>query len=284
MQEVRADEAAREAATAAELFAAARRRAARAPPPRFLVGAAQTMARHAGLADEALGARVAAMALWQIHLPWALSADPGLFYDPGARVPASYRILRDGLIEVRGRPVFVMAGFHMAAFPLLAALLAQANSEVTGQRGHVLVAQRNAAWLDFPGGRWVREVAHVLTTSPGDLRRLLGGLRGGEVRRLMILSDGPRLPGARGVRALHGFSPGLGFSDGLLRRLLDMAAPIRPISHCWPGERLEVRWHPFLPSTPATAGVDAFAALLEDLLRRYPEQWLNWATAAAVRA
>jgi hypothetical protein len=271
----------REAAAVGKLLANARQRGAKAAPPRFLGPAANTMARHTGIVEENRDELLSEMALWQLHLPAALGAEDRLFHHPERYFPHSYRIAHEVLAEVRDMPLFVMAAFHMACFPFLAALLAQATTETTGRQGHVLIAQRNAAWLDLPGGRWVREVANVLLTSQGDLRRLLVGLRTGEVRRLLILSDGPQPPGTRGVRLLDGISPTLGFGDGLLRRLLEVRAPVRPISHVWSDDRLELRWHPFLPADP-DAGVDAYATLLEDLLRRHPEQWLNWA-AASVR-
>ena len=281
MGTLEADATARESAVVARLLAAARERGAKTAPPRFLGPAASTLARHTGLTEESRDGLLAEMALWQLHLPAALGAEDRLFHHPERYFPHSYRIAHELLAEVREMPLFVMAAFHMACFPFLAAVLAQATTETIGRQGQDLIAQRNAAWLDLPGGRWVRDVANVLLTSQGDLRRLLVGLRTGEVRRLLILSDGPQSPGSRSVRPLDGVSPTLGFGDGLLRRLLEAGAPVRPISHVWSDDGLELRWHPFLPTEP-DAGVDAYAALLEDLLRRHPEQWLNWA-AASVR-
>jgi hypothetical protein len=275
----RSEEAAREAATLAELFADARRRAAAGPRPRFLRPAALRMAAYADWPEAAIDARLDEMAFWHVRLPSALAADPTLFLDVAARLPRSYRTVRDAVAEMRPLPTVVGAAFHMAAFPLLAALVARACQEVHGWRGHVLLARRNAAWLDLPSGRWIREVTHVLTTDPADLRRLVAGLRDGEIRRLFLLSDGPQAPGQRGVRAVGGPGSALGFSDRLLSRLLELAIPVRPVSHWWGDERLEIRWHPFVPHEPPSAGVDAIVELLEGLLRRNPEQWLNWGAA-----
>ena len=268
----------REAAATAAIFAAAGQRAAASQPPRFLAGAAGAMAHHIGLPDNDQDRLIAEMAFWQLHLPGALGAEPNLYYDPAAYFPESYKVVRDMYVEVRDKPLFVMAGFHMAGFPLLSAMIAQADAELMDRRGYVLIARRNAAWLGFPSGQWVREVANVLTTTPADLRLLLAGLRSGEVGRLMILCDGPQPPTARGARALTTY-PSLGFGDGLLRRLIDMGAPVRPVSHVWRDNRFDVRWHPYLP-TSAEAAVDGYVSLLEELLSNQPEQWLNWPAVA----
>src|SRR5690606_439858 len=98
---------------------------------------------------------------------------------------------------------------------------------------HMVVATRNLGWLQLEHSRWVREAATVLGTHPQDLRKLMQGLRSGEIRRLLILADGPHPPGQVGVRALSGISAALGFRTPLLERMHALGVPLRSIPHYW---------------------------------------------------
>jgi lauroyl/myristoyl acyltransferase len=58
-----------------------------------------------------------------------------------------------------------------------------------------------------------------------------------------------------------------------------MQIPVLPVTHAWESDRLVIEWQPLIDGADPSAGVDAIAALIERLLRRHPEQWLNWAAA-----
>jgi hypothetical protein len=246
-------------------------------PPRSVVESARTMAAHTGMAPELGEAAALDMAFWQMFLPSALGSDPANFTDVRTRLPHSSEIVRAGVARFAGHRQLVFAAFHMAGFPLVAAMLAPALRDVHGVRGHVLVARRNMPWLRTSTGRWVDEIGDVISTDRPGLRRLHAGLRDGSIRRLVLLVDGPHRPGP-GRRALTGISPALAFKTGLLRKLLAMHIPVLPLTHVWVDQRLHLEWQPLLPGDP-DAGVDATAGLIESLLRRHPEQWLNWAAA-----
>jgi len=275
-----------EARTIAVWWAAARRQQSEhggAVPPRLVAENARTMAAYIGMAPSAVEAAVRWMPLWQMFLPSVLGRDSANFTDVRARLPHSFDIVRRGVAEMAAHRQLVFAAFHMAAFPLVAAMLAAAVFDEHGERGHVLVAQRNLAFLTLESGRWVSEVANVISTDARGLRQLHAGLRDGSIRRLLILVDGPHRPGP-GTHPLTSIAPTLGFKTALLRKLLSMHIPVLPLTHAWSEYRLELEWQPLLVDDP-DRGVAATAALIESLLRRYPEQWLNWPAArAAVRA
>ena len=220
------------------------------------------------------------MAFWQVFLPAVMGRDPGNFTDVRARLPRSFGIVRDGVARVRSHRQLVYAAFHMTAFPLLAAMLVPAVFEEHGERGYVLVAQRNMVWLQTDSGRWVQEVADVISTDAQGLRQLHYGLRDGSIRRLLILVDGPHRPGP-GTHPLTSIAPAPGFKTALLRKLFGMHIPVLPVTHSWDEGGLQIEWHPLL-ADDAGAGVSETAGLIESLLRRHPEQWLNWAAARAV--
>jgi hypothetical protein len=247
-------------------------------PPRLIAESARTMTAYMGTAPELAGAAALAMAFWQMFLPSVVGSDPANFTEVATRLPQSFDIVRSGVTRVAGHRQLVFAAFHMAAFPLVAAMLPAAVRDVHGARGHVLVARRNVPWLRTDTGRWVEEVADVISTDGRGLRRLHAGLRDGSIRRLLILVDGPHRPGP-GTHALTGISPALGFKTGLLRRLLALHIPVLPLTHGWVEQRLDLEWQPLLPGDP-DAGVATTAGLIESLVRRHPEQWLNWAAAA----
>jgi len=288
MAEALADPAAeaREAAALAALMEAARRRQREAGdasplPPRFLLESARSMAAHMGMSEARMQEALGEMALWQLFLPAALGAQTWDFAAVRERTPWSYRRLRAALEPLRARPQVATAVFHMAGFPLVCALVGAAWRELHDGPLHLLVARRNLGWFRLGANRWVGEASEILDTSPAGLRRLMAGLRSGSIRRLLILADGPQAPGPAGVRALGGVSPSLGIRTGLLARLHGLGVPLAPITHEWEAGRLVVTPRPVLdPATVDRSGaIDAVAGRLEDLLRRRPEQWLNWSAA-----
>ena len=71
-----------------------------------------------------------------------------------------------------------------------------------------------------------------------------------------------------------------------MARILNMGIPMRPITHYWESDSLILEWHPFLNHPPRPDGnrareeaISVVASLIEGLLRRHPEQWLNWSAA-----
>ena len=146
------------------------------------------------------------------------------------------------------------------------------------------MASRNLGWFRLEGNRWVGETAEILATDPAGLRQLVAGLRRGTIRRLLILVDGPQAPGAAGTHALSGLSPALGIRTTLLEKIHALGIALVPITHEWEEEGLVVT--PQAPLDRAAVGeagyVPAVARHIEDLLRRHPEQWLNW-NAARIR-
>jgi hypothetical protein len=248
-------------------------------PPRLVAENIRTMADYMGMTPTAAEAAAPSMAFWQMFLPAVVGGDPANFTDVRTRLPRSFGIVRDGVARVASHPQLVFAAFHMTAFPLLAAMLVPAVFDEHGERGHVLVAQRNMVWLRTDSGRWVPEVADVISTDSRGLRRLHSGLRDGSIRRLLILVDGPHRPGP-GTHPLTSVAPALGFKTALLRKLLGMHIPVLPLTHAWGANGLELEWRPLLADDPG-AGIATTAGLIESLLRRHPEQWLNWAAARA---
>jgi hypothetical protein len=264
-------------------FAAARQRQAEyggPMPPRLIAENVRTMSAYMGMTQSAADAAAPAMAFWQMFLPSVLTRDPANFTDVRRRLPQSFDTVRRGVAGAAACPQLVFASFHMALFPLVASILVPSVAEVHGERGHVLVAEQNMMWLRREAGRWVPETADVISTDVRGLRQLRAGLRDGSIRRLLILVDGPHRPGP-GTHALTGISSTLGFKTGLLRKIIEMRIPILPLTHGWDENRLELEWQPLLPDEPE-AGVATIAGLIESLLRRRPEQWLNWGAARAV--
>lgn len=274
-----------EAGTLEAWFAAARLRQSQhtgAMPPRLVAENARTMAEYMGMTPSEAEAAALSMAFWQMFLPSVMGNDRANFAEVRDRLPRSFDIVRAGVAAAAAPPQLIYAAFHMAAFPLLAAMLVPAVGEVHGSRGHVLVAHRNMAWLKTDSGRWVAELADVISTDPRGLRQLQTGLRDGSIRRLLILVDGPHRPGPD-TYPLTSIAPTLGFKTALLRKLFEMRIPVLPVTHCWGENGLEIEWQPLLPEDPAV-GFAKTAELIESLLRRHPEQWVNWNAARAVLA
>lgn len=280
------DARAREAAVFAGLIAAARQRQREAGPnpPRFMLESAKSMAAHLGMTEQRMQECLAPMALWQLYLQSAVGARTWDFAAVRESMPWSCERLRVALQPLQSRPQVVHAAFHMAGFPLVCTLLGAVLRDLQGCPLHLLVARRNLGWFRMEGHRWVGEAVEIIATDPAGLRRLLAGLQDGSIRRLLILVDGPQAPGPAGTRALAGVSHALGIRTTLLQRIHALGIPLVPLTHEWDEEGLVVT--PCAPLEPAALGeaecVSAVVTHIEGLLRRHPEQWLNW-NAARIR-
>lgn len=242
------------------------------------------MATHLGMTEPQMQASLEEVALWQLYLPAALSGSRWDFDAVRTALPHSYQRAQDALSALRARPQLAVVAFHMAAFPLVCSLLGAAARSTYGGPMHVVVATHNLGWLRHEHSRWLGESVVVLSTTRRDLRQLLTGLGNGEIRRLLVLADGPHTPGSAGTRALGGISPALGFRTALLERLHAFGIPLQPFTHAWEAQRLVVRPEPLLDPACISAhgSVSAVATHIEWLLRSYPAQWLNW-VAATIR-
>jgi hypothetical protein len=263
----------------AGLIAAARSRERNtASAPRFILEGAQAMASHMALTEETLQASLAPMAFWQLHLPATLGTAPWDFTAVRERLPHAYATVREALEPLESRPQLVSTVFHMAGFPLVCALIGAVWRDMRAGPLHVLMAARNMGWLRLGANRWVLDAAEVISTDPAGLYQLARGLKDGAIRRLLILPDGPHRPGIPGVRALEGVSAGLGVKTTLISTIHRLEIPIAPFSHEWEDGVLRVTPRPVLD--PATHGeartIDIMTGHIEDVLRRRPEQWLNW--------
>lgn len=277
---------AREAATFAALIESARRRQQAAHeksplPPRFLLESAQSMAAHMAMSEQRMQDCLAPMALWQLYLPSALGAETWDFAAVREHMPWSYERVRAALAAMEARPQVVSTVFHMAAFPLICVLIGAVWRDMHAGPLHLLVASRNMGWFRTANNRWVGDHVEVLSTNPSGLRQLMAGLKTGSIRRLLILADGPQAPGGAGTRALDGVSPALGIKTSLLTKIHALGIPLAPFTHEWDGGRLVVT--PRAALDPAvlseTETLDAVVGHIEELLRRHPEQWLNWSAA-----
>lgn len=273
-----------EAATLSALFNAAQQsqqaQQGRATP-RFLLEAARSMAAHLNLDDAQMQQSLDALALWQWHLPTAMAGSRWDFAMVRERLPASFACMQQALLPHEARPQVVAAAFHMAAFPLICSLVGAAWRSMHTGPLHMVIATHNLGWLRRDHSSWIGEHATIIGTQPQDLRRLLAGLRAGEIRRLLILVDGPHAPGRAGTRALTGVSATLGFRTALLERIHALGIPLLPFTHHFAAQQLVVQPQPLLDpqQLDADATVAAVANHIETLLRAQPAQWLNWAAA-----
>ena len=283
-----------ESATLARLFASAHglRDAAISRlqhPPRFVLESARTMARHLRMPDHRMQELVPSMGLWQAYLPSAIGRDSAIFTEARFRLPWSYEVVRSAVAEMESHRQIVIVMFHMAALPLVGALLGAACAETHSLRCHTLLAPGNIAWLNTQSGRWIVDACEAISADQAGLRRLISGLRQGTITRLLILPDAPYPPGRTGTRTLTDINPTLAFKTGLLSKILAMGIPMRPLTHVWESGAVELEWHPFLNRTDASNGSDTeeaisrVASLIEGLLERHPVQWLNW-SATSLRA
>ena len=280
---------AREAANFRARMATARERQytadARAPgTARFLLASARSMAAHMAMSEQRMQDCLAPMALWQLYLPSALNADIWDFAAVREQMPWSYERVRTALAPLKTRPQLVSTLFHMAAFPLVAVLVGAVWRDMHDGPLHLLVARQNMSWFRVGNNRWVSDAVTLIGTDPTGLRQLVAGLNNGSIRRLLILADGPHVAGGPATRTLHGISPTLAIKTMLLARLHTLGIPLVAITHEWDEDRLVVTTR--VPLDPAVLGqadtIDAIVGHLEDLLRRHPEQWLNW-SAASIR-
>lgn len=249
--------------------------------PRFLLDGAQSMAAHLGMSDQRMQECLAPMALWQLYMQSALGARTWDFAAVREDLPWSYERVRAALVKMESRPQVVSTVFHMAAFPLICVLVGAVWRDMHEGPLHLLVASRNMGWFRQEGNRWVGEAVEVVNTDAAGLRQLMAGLKNRSIRRLLILADGPQAPGPLGTRALDGVSPTLGIRTGLLAKIHSLGIPLVPIAHEWDADRLVVTPRPALDPSVLDEGesLDAMARYIEDLLRRHPEQWLNWSAA-----
>jgi hypothetical protein len=280
---------AREAAMFEALVDTARRRQQAAfdrssLPPRFLLESAKSMAAHTAMSEERMLHSLALMALWQLYLQSALGARTWDFAAVREHMPWSYERVRNALARMEWRPQVVSTVFHMAAFPLVCVLIGAVWRDMHDGPLHLLVASRNMAWFRTEKNRWVGAAVDVVSTDPAGLRRLLAGLKDGSVRRLLILADGPQAPGTPGARALDGVSSALAIRTALLAKIHALGIPLALFKHEWDANRLLVtHCAPLDPATlRETETIDVVVRHVEDLLRRHPEQWLNW-SAASIR-
>ena len=279
----------REAETFAVLIEAARRRQQaaqqRSPaPPRFLIEGAQAMAAHMQMPQERMQACLGPMALWQLYLQSAIGGSTWDFAAVRENMPWSCERVRVALGLLEARPQLVSTVFHMAAFPLICVLIGTVWRDMHDGPLHLLVASRNMGWFRLNSNRWVHDEINVLNTDPAGLRQLMAGLKNGSIRRLLILADGPQSPGTPGARALDTISPTLGVKATLLSKIHGMGIPLVPVTHEWDAGGLLVTPRPALDPAilDKAETIDAMIAHIEDLLRRHPEQWMNW-NAAKIR-
>jgi hypothetical protein len=270
----------RETATFAALIETARRRQEKSPlASRLVLESAQSMAKHMVMSEERMQACLEPMALWQLYLPSALS----IWDLDGVRehMPWSYERVRAALLETEARPQVVSTVFHMAIFPLICTLVGSVWRDMHQGPLHLLVASRNMGWFKVGQNRWVGDAIEVVSTDPAGLRKLMGGLKDGSIRRLLILADGPHAPGRPGARALDGVSPALAIRTALFSKIHALGIPLVPITHEWDADRLVVTPRPVLePAALAESEtIDAVVSHVEGLLHRHPEQWLNWSAA-----
>jgi hypothetical protein len=251
--------------------------ARRSFPPRFVVEGTRAMARHLGMTEVCMREALGEAVLYQCFLPSVLAANPSHFTEAHCRLPDSFALVRKRLAELEPHPQLAFLTFHMSGVPLVLMLLNACCLSLRNGPRHVLIAPLNMAWLAEESGRWLLQAADVIATDSAGLRRLVAGLRDGSIQRIATLVDGPQPPGAPGVRALNGLSAGLGFRTGVLRRMLSMGIPVLPVTHFWHLDRLTLEFGPVLRSPGE--GIDAVAGIIEDMLRRHPEQWLNWPAA-----
>jgi hypothetical protein len=249
-------------------------------PPRFVMEGGRSMARHMRMTEPRLAELLPAASLYQYFLPSVIAADPSNFTQIESRLPQSFALIRDRFSELESYPQLVIMTFHMSGLPLVPVLGNVAYMQLRSGPRHAMVAPGNMGWLALERGRWLTEVCEVIVANSGGLRRLVAGLRDGSIERLGILVDGPHPPGSPGTRALSGISPALGFRTGVLSHVLSMGIPVLPVLHYWHSERLAIEFGPLL--TSPEEGIEAVAGIIEGILRRHPEQWLNW-TAARLR-
>jgi lauroyl/myristoyl acyltransferase len=273
----------REAATFAALIDAARRRQQAAYEkspltPRFLLESAQSMAAHMGMSEQRMQDCLALMALWQLYLQSALGASTWDFAAVREHMPCSYERVRVALAAMESRPQVVSTVFHMAAFPLICVLIGTVWRDMHHGPLHLLVASRNMGWFRLGSNRWVRDEIEVVNTDAAGLRQLVAGLRNGSIRRLLILVDGPQAPGRPGARALNSVSPTLGIKTTLVSMIHRMGIPLVPVTHEWGAGGLLVTPCPLLDPAilDEAETMNAVVRHIEDLLRRHPEQWMNW--------
>jgi len=267
--------------TLAGLFAEARRNmlaaSRRKPyPSRMMLAGVQTMGRHLEYSEAEIAALLEPTVLHQCFLPPVLGAHQTVLTEIPRHLPDSFEQMRSHVsAQQYGGPVVVLL-FHFSGMPIVGSLLNHAWLARGLVNPHLLIAPRNASWLNHDHARWLREAAETIVADRSGLRRLMTGLLHGGISRLVLLADGPQDPAVSGAATVAGI-PALGFRTGLLHWLLSSGITVIPLIHYWEGERLRLEWRD--PLSPEN-GIESVSKLISELLRRHPEQWLNWPAAS----
>ncbi|HEY4086588.1 MAG TPA: hypothetical protein VGM43_11655, partial [Bryobacteraceae bacterium] len=245
-------------------------------PPRMMLASVRAMGRHLEYSDAEIGALLEPAILHQLFLPPVLGTSQTILAEVPRHLPHSFEQMRRHVsAQKHGGPVVVLM-FHFSGMPLVGSLLHHAWLECGFVNQHLLIAPRNASWLSHEHAHWLREAAETIVADRAGLRRLMTGLRNGGISHLTLLADGPHDPASFGVTPVARV-PALGFRTGMLRWLFSSGITVIPLIHYWETERLHFEWRD--PLSPEN-GVESVAGLIGELLRRHPEQWLNWPAAS----
>lgn len=265
----------------AGLFAEARRTMTEASqrkpyPPRILLASLRTMGRHLEYSEAETAALVEPAILHQFFLPPVLGANQRILAEVPRHLPDSFERMHSHVsAQQYTRPVVVLL-FHFSGLPIVGSLLNHAWLASGFVNRRLLIAPRNASWLNHEHARWLREAGETIVADRAGLRKLMTGLRNGGISHLILLADGPHDPATSGATPVAGI-PSLGFRTGLLHWLLSSGITVIPLIHYWEGERLHFEWRDPLSQEN---GIESVAKLIGELLRRHPEQWLNWPAAS----
>jgi hypothetical protein len=265
----------------AGLFAEARRAmmatSQRKPyPPRMILASVRTMGRHLEYSEAEIAALLEPAIFHQCFLPPVLGANQTILTEIPRHLPRSFERMRSDVSAQQYNGPMVVLLFHFSGMSIVGSLLNHAWLSRGFVNPRLLIAPRNASWLNHEHARWLREAAESIVADRAGLRKLMTGLRNGLISHLVLLADGPQDPAGSGAAPVAGI-PALGFRTGLLRWLLSSGITVIPLIHYWEGERLHFEWRD--PLSPEN-GVEPVAALIGELLRRHPEQWLNWPAAS----
>ena len=245
-------------------------------PPHIMLAGARAMGRHLSYSEAEIAALLEPAILHQCFLPPVLGAHQTILAEMPRHLPNSLERMRSSISAQRHRGPVVVLVFHFSGMPIVGSLLHHAWLEGGFENHHLLIAPRNASWLQHEHARWLREAAQIIVADRAGLRRLMTGLLQGDISRLVLLVDGPQDPASAGAAIVTGI-PGLGFRTGLLRWLLSSGMTVIPLIHYWEAGHLHFEWRD--PLSPEN-GVASVAGLIGGLLRAYPEQWLNWPAAS----
>jgi hypothetical protein len=242
----------------------------------MISAAVRTMGRHLEYSESKTAALLEPAILHQVFLPPVLGAQQTMLAEIPRYLPLSFERMRSHVAAQQSSGPGVVLLFHFSGLPIIGSLLNQAWRARGLLHPRLLIAPRNAAWLNHEHARWLREAAEIIVADRTGLRKLMTGLLHGDISHLVLLADGPHDPAVSRAAPVAGI-PGLGFRTGLLRWLLSSGIAVVPLIHYWEGERLHFEWRDPLPPEN---GVESVARLIGELLRSHPEQWLNWPAAS----